>query len=55
MSKALAFESEFLSFIRTQHADVLDAINASGAMSDENEKVLAEAMKTFKKSSGYAV
>lgn len=55
VSKALAFESEFLSFIRTQHADVLDAINASGVMSDENEKVLAEAMKTFKKSSGYAV
>lgn len=54
VSKALAFESEFLSFIRTQHADILDAINSSGVMSDENEKVLAEAMKTFKKSSGYA-
>lgn len=54
VSKALDFESEFLSFIRTQHADILDAINSSGVMSDENEKVLAEAMKTFKKSSGYA-
>ncbi|QEY25249.1 F0F1 ATP synthase subunit alpha [Neisseria zalophi] len=51
--KALAFEAEFLSFVRTQHPAVLDAINASGAMSDENEQVLVQAMKSFKSSYNY--
>ncbi|MCS4534575.1 F0F1 ATP synthase subunit alpha [Neisseria montereyensis] len=51
--KALAFEAEFLSFIRTQHPAVLDAINTSGAMSDENEQVLVQAMKSFKSSYNY--
>ena len=46
--KALAFEAEFLSFVRTQHPGVLEAINASGAMSDESEKTLTEAMNSFK-------
>lgn len=53
VSKALAFEAEFLSFVRTQHPEVLEAINASGAMSDESEKALAEAMKSFKSSYAY--
>lgn len=53
VSKALAFEAEFLSYVRTQHPDVLDAINASGAMSDENEQVLIQAMKSFKSSYAY--
>lgn len=52
--KALAFEAEFLNFVRTQHPEVLDAINASGAMSDENEQVLTAAMKSFKTSYSYA-
>lgn len=52
--KALAFEADFLSHVRTQHPAVLDAINASGAMSDENEQVLAQAMKSFKSSYSYA-
>lgn len=54
VAKALAFEADFLSFVRTQHAELLDAVNASGALSDEHEKVLSEAMKTFKASSDYA-
>ncbi|UOO77071.1 F0F1 ATP synthase subunit alpha [Neisseria sp. Dent CA1/247] len=53
VSKALAFEAEFLSYVRTQHPDVLDAINASGAMSDDNEQVLIQAMKSFKSSYAY--
>ena len=53
VSKALAFEAEFLSFVRTQHPEVLEAINASGAMSDESEKALTEAMKSFKSSYAY--
>ncbi len=54
VSKALAFEADFLSYIRTQHTDLLNAINASGAMSDEQEKTLTEAMKVFKTSNNYA-
>lgn len=53
VSKALAFEAEFLNYIRVQHPAVLDAVNASGALSDENEQVLTEAMKTFKTSYNY--
>ena len=51
--KALAFEAEFLSYVRTQHPEVLEAINASGAMSDDNEQVLTAAMKSFKASYTY--
>ena len=53
VSKALAFEAEFLSYVRTQNPAVLEAIDASGAMSDDNEKALTEAMKTFKASYNY--
>lgn len=53
VSKALAFEAEFLNYMKTQHQATLDAINASGAMSNEDEQVLTEAMKTFKASSNY--
>jgi ATP synthase subunit alpha len=42
-----------LSFVRTQHPGVLEAINASGAMSDESEKALTEAMNSFKSSYAY--
>ncbi len=54
VSKALKFEADFLSYIRTQHTDLLNAINASGAMSDEQEKTLTEDMKVFKTSNNYA-
>ena len=50
VSKALAFEADFLGYVRTQHADVLDQINHQGVMSDENEQVLTEAINTFKAS-----
>ncbi|OSI23151.1 F0F1 ATP synthase subunit alpha [Neisseria dumasiana] len=53
VSKALAFEAEFLSYVRTQHPAVLEEINASGAMSDENQQVLTQAMKSFKSSYAY--
>ena len=54
VSKALAFEADFLSYVRTQHADVLDQINQQGVMSDENEQVLTEAINTFKASRNYS-
>lgn len=53
VSKALAFEAGFLNHVRTQHPEVLEAINASGAMSDDNEQVLTAAMKSFKASYNY--
>lgn len=53
VSNALAFEAEFLSYIRTQHPNVLSDINASGALSDEHAKTLDEAMKAFKTSYNY--
>ena len=53
VAKALAFEAEFLSYVRTQLPQVLEAINASGAMSDENEQALTDAMKSFKASYNY--
>ena len=55
VSKALAFEAEFLNFIRTQNPQTLEHINASGAMSDEDEQVLTKAMESFKVSYNYAV
>lgn len=54
VSKALAFEADFLGYVRTQHADVLDQINHQGVMSDENEQVLTEAINTFKASRNYS-
>ena len=54
VSKALAFEAEFLSFVRTQKPETLAAINASGAMSGEDEQALSDAMKSFKASYNYA-
>ena len=54
VSKALAFEADFLGYMRTQHADVLDQINQQGVMRDENEQVLTEAINTFKASRNYS-
>ena len=54
VSKALAFEADFLGYVRTQHADVLDQINQQGVMSDDNEQVLTEAINTFKASRNYS-
>ncbi|MBP6862980.1 MAG: F0F1 ATP synthase subunit alpha [Neisseriaceae bacterium] len=53
VNKALDFEAEFLSHVRTQHAEVLAQINESGAMSSDNEAVLSKAMETFKSAYSY--
>lgn len=53
VSKALAFEADFLSYVRTQHPETLEAVNSSGVLSDEQEQVWTEAMSSFKKSLGY--
>ena len=53
VSNALSFEAEFLSYVRTQYPKVLESINETGAMSNDNEKALTEAMKSFKASYAY--
>jgi len=53
VAKCLDFERGFSSFMRTNHAEVLSAIDASGDLSADNEKILAAALKTFKSTSTY--
>lgn len=50
VDKALAFEADFLGHVRTQCPQVLQDIDATGTLSDENAQKLNDAMKTFKSS-----
>lgn len=50
VSNALGFEAEFLGYVRTQCPNVLQDIDTTGALSDDNVKALDNAMKTFKSS-----
>ena len=43
------FEKRFLEFVKTQYADILEAIRETKQMSDENEARLVEAITAFKK------
>ena len=54
VAQALAFEADFLGYVRAQHPDVLQTINASGVLSDDSTQVLADAMQSFKTSDNYA-
>ncbi|MDK4689442.1 F0F1 ATP synthase subunit alpha [Kingella negevensis] len=54
VAKALAFEAEFLNYVRTQHPDTLSEVNQSGALSDETEQVWKKAIESFKTSYNYA-
>ena len=54
VAQALAFEADFLGYVRAQHPDVLQTINASGVLSDDSTQVLEDAMKSFKTSYNYA-
>ena len=48
VKQALAFEAAFLSHMKANHADLLAAIEASGDLSGDNEKILAKALESFK-------
>lgn len=50
VSNALGFEAEFLGYVRTQCPNVLQDIDTTGALNDDNVKALDNAMKTFKSS-----
>lgn len=54
VAKALAFEAEFLNYVRTQHPDTLSEVNQSGALSDETRQVWKKAIESFKTSYNYA-
>lgn len=45
---ALKFEKEFLDLIKLQNSKILDDINSSGTLSDENEKILKQEIGTLK-------
>ena len=50
VAKALTFEADFLGYVRTQCPQVLQDIDATGTLSDENAQALENAMKSFKSS-----
>ena len=49
VSKALSFENQFLSFVRNNYPELIKQVDESGALSEENEKLLSEAAGNFKK------
>ncbi len=51
---ALKFESDFLSNIKANHAELLADIEKSGKLSDENDKKLAQAYESFKAGYNFA-
>ena len=53
VSKALAFEAEFLANVKTQLPNVIKDMDASGKMSDADEEALTKAMQSFRASTGY--
>ena len=52
LKKVVLFEHELLQFMRTQHAALLEKINAKPELSDEVASQLREAITTFKKTFG---
>ena len=48
INKAMDFENGFLSFMRSNSASTIEAINASGEMSKDNEEAIKKALAEFK-------
>ena len=53
VAKALAFESALLSFLKSKHAAIMDAIETNKDLSGDNEKALAAAIEEFKSTGVY--
>jgi F-type H+-transporting ATPase subunit alpha len=53
VKKALAFEAALLSFLKSKHKGILDAIETSKDLSGDNEKALAAAIEEFKSTAVY--
>ena len=53
VKKALAFEAAFLSYVKSNEPTLLEKINTTGELTDEENAVLVNAMSTFKTSFSY--
>ena len=53
VNKALAFESALHAFVKSQHKDLIDAIESSKDLSADNEKILVAAIEKFKTTAVY--
>ena len=53
VNKALAFESALHAFVKSQHKDLMDAIESSKDLSADNEKILVAAIEKFKTTAVY--
>jgi F-type H+-transporting ATPase subunit alpha len=53
VKKVLAFEAALQAYIKDKHKALLDAINASGEMSGDNEAELKSAIESFKQTAVY--
>jgi len=53
VNKVLAFESALQAYVKSQHKDLLDAIESSKDLSSDNEKILSAAIETFKSTAVY--
>ena len=53
VNKVLSFESALQAYVKSNHKDLLDAIEASKDLSGDNEKILSAAIETFKSTAVY--
>jgi F-type H+-transporting ATPase subunit alpha len=53
VNKVLAFESALQAYIKSNHKDLLDAVESSKDLSADNEKILTAAIETFKTTAVY--
>ena len=53
VERALAFETAFRAYVKANHADVLDRIDAKGEMSGDDEATLLKAVASFKATGAY--
>ena len=51
--KVLAFESALQAYVKSNHKDLLDAVESSKDLSGDNEKILSAAIETFKSTAVY--
>lgn len=50
VDKILQFEREFLEYIKSKYSNILKDIKSTGLLSEDNEKLLVQAVEEFKKS-----
>lgn len=53
VEKALAFEAALYSSLKTSHAAIIEEMDTKGELSGDNDKKLAEAIKSFKTTGSY--